>query len=320
MSKITEPRVTYQPFEYPKAYEFWELQQQSHWLHHEIAMESDIQDWKHNLSNSDKHLIGSILKGFTQTEVFIQDYWSTNVSSWFKKPEIQMMSACFANMESVHQVSYAYLNDSLGFTDYTGFLSHIPTKNKIDRLIGKKAKTISDIALSLAVFSAFNEGVNLFSSFAILFNFSRFNLLKGVGNIIAFSVNDESLHSNAGCWLFNTLVSENPEIITKEFEDKIYQAAKLTYKLEEDFIDSCFELGNPKGLVKDDLKEFIKYRINLKLSQINFNPIYSINKEIISKFEWFDVLSSGLEHTDFFAQRPTYSKGNKDWSPESLWN
>jgi ribonucleoside-diphosphate reductase beta chain len=314
-SNLLTPRIVYKPFEYPQAYDFWELQQQSHWIHSEIGMSNDINDWKQNINKSDKHLIGSILKGFTQSEVFIQDYWANNVSSWFKKPEIQMMSACFANMESVHQVSYAYLNDSLGFTDYTEFLSHEPTKKKIDRLIGKKAKSISDIALSLAVFSAFNEGVSLFSSFAILLNFSRFNLLKGVGQIISFSIRDESLHSNAGCWLFNTLVSENKEILTKEFTEKIYESAKLTYKLENDFIDSCFELGEPKGLKKDDLKEFIKYRINLKLQQIGFNSIYKVNQETIKNFEWFDVLTCGVGNTDFFASRVTdYSKGNKDFS------
>jgi ribonucleoside-diphosphate reductase beta chain len=204
---ILTPRPTYAPFEYEQAYKYWELQQQSHWLHTEIAMASDINDWKINLTDGERNVVGQILKGFTQSEVFIQEYWSQMVSRWFKKPEIQMMAASFASMESIHAVAYAYLNQSLGLEDFSAFLHEPTAKAKIDRLINTKGKTKEEIARSIAIFSAFNEGVNLFSSFAVLLNFSRFNKMKGLGQIIAFSIKDESLHSEAGCWLFRALVN-----------------------------------------------------------------------------------------------------------------
>src|SRR5277367_3404592 len=240
---LLNPRITYAPFEYDQAYKFWELQQQSHWLHTEIAMASDINDWKLNLTDTERNVIGNILKGFTQSEVFIQDYWSSFISRKFKKPEIQMMSAAFASMESIHAVAYAYLNQSLGLEDFSAFLHEPTAKAKIDRLISTKGKSKEEIARSLAIFSAFNEGVNLFSSFAVLLNFSRFNKLKGVGQMIAFSIKDESLHSEAGCWLFRTLISEFPEIWTDELKKEIYEAARLTIELEDSFIDKTFELG-----------------------------------------------------------------------------
>src|ERR1700678_3763261 len=207
---LLQPRPSYSPFQYPKAFEFWELQQQSHWSHLEISMASDINDWKMKLTDSEKNVIGHILKGFTQSEVFIQEYWSQMVSKWFKKPEIQMMASAFGNMEGVHIASYAYLNQSLGIEDFDAFLHEPTAKAKIDRLMTTKGKSKEEIARSLAIFSAFNEGVNLFSSFAILLNFSRFNKLKGVGQIISYSIKDESLHSDAGCWLFRTLIEEFP--------------------------------------------------------------------------------------------------------------
>lgn len=184
-------RPTYAPFEYQQAYKYWELQQQSHWLHTEISMASDINDWKMILTDSERHVIGHILKGFTQSEVFIQEYWGQMVGKWFKKPEIQMMAATFSAFESIHAVSYAYLNQSLGLEDFDAFLHEPTAKAKIDRLISTKGKSKEEIARSLAIFSAFNEGVNLFSSFAILLNFSRFNKMKGLGQIIAFSIKDE---------------------------------------------------------------------------------------------------------------------------------
>lgn len=318
MSLLT-PRPTYAPFEYEQAYKYWELQQQSHWLHTEIAMGSDINDWKTSLSDTERHVVGQILKGFTQSEVFIQEYWSQMVSKWFKKPEIQMMSAAFASMESVHAVSYAYLNQSLGLEDFSAFLHEPTAKAKIDRLITTKGKSKEEIARSLAIFSAFNEGVNLFSSFAILLNFSRFNKMKGLGQIIAFSIKDESLHSEAGCWLFRTLISEFPEIWNDELKKNIYDAARTTIELEDAFIDKTFELGDVEGLTSKDVKALIRHRCNTKLNDLGLKKHYkNIDKEALKRMEWFDVLSSGTAHSDFFASRVSdYSKGQFDWS--KIW-
>lgn len=313
---ILTPRPTYAPFEYPDAYRYWELQQQSHWLHTEISMASDINDWKLNLSDSEKNVIGNILKGFTQSEVFIQEYWSQMVSKWFKKPEIQMMAASFASMESIHAVAYAYLNQSLGLEDFSAFLHEPTAKAKIDRLISTKGKSKEEIARSLSIFSAFNEGVNLFSSFAILLNFSRFNKMKGLGQIIAFSIKDESLHSEAGCWLFRTLISEYPEIMDDTLKKDIYQAARDTIDLEDAFVDKAFELGPVEGLDPKDLKQFIRHRGNTKLEDLGLKKNWkNLDKEALERFSWFDVLSSGVSHADFFASRVTdYSKGNSDFT------
>ena len=313
---ILTPRATYAPFEYEQAYKYWELQQQSHWLHTEISLASDINDWKINLTESEKHVVGHILKGFTQSEVFIQEYWSQMVAKWFKKPEIQMMSAAFASMESVHAVSYAYLNQSLGLEDFDAFLHEPTAKAKIDRLIETKGKSKEEIAKSLAIFSAFNEGVNLFSSFAILLNFSRFNKMKWLGQIINFSAKDESLHAEAGCWLFRTLVGEFPEIMTEELKKELYEAARLTVELEDDFIDKAFEKGPIEGLDAKDMKNFIRHRANTKLHDLGLNTNWkNIDKDAIERMSWFDVLSAGNSHADFFAQRVSdYAKGVIDFN------
>lgn len=317
---LLTPRPTYAPFEYEQAYKYWELQQQSHWLHTEIAMAGDINDWKMNLTEGEKNVVGQILKGFTQSEVFIQEYWSQMVAKWFKKPEIQMMAATFSAFESIHAVSYAYLNQSLGLEDFSAFLHEPTAKAKIDRLMETKGKTKAEIARSLAIFSAFNEGVNLFSSFAILLNFSRTNKMKGLGQIIAFSIKDESLHSEAGCWLFRTLIQEYPDIWTDELKKDIYDAARETVLLEDAFIEKAFELGEIEGLTVKDLKAFIRHRTNTKLNDLGLKKHYkNIDKEALERMAWFDIMSAGVSHADFFASRVTdYAKGTKDW--KSIWD
>lgn len=303
-------------FEYSQAQEFWLAQQTAHWLHTEVQMNSDIIDWDVRLSEAEKSVISRTLNGFVQTEVLIEDYWKVKVSRWFKKPEIQAMAATFANMETIHAAAYAYLQETLGMHDFGAFLHEPTAKAKIDRLIQAKNKTHEDIALSLAVFSAFNEGVNLFSSFAILMSFSQRNLMKGVGKIIEFSIKDESLHSLAGCWLFRQFTHEYPEVLTEQVRDGVYDAARLTVKLEDDFIDQSFALGDIPSIAAADLKAYIRYRTNSKLKELGLQPLYrNLNKESVANLRWFDIFSAGLTSQDFFAGRVTaYSKGVTDFS------
>lgn len=313
---LLEKRLLYSPFEYPMAHEYWAKQQMSHWLHYEIQMNSDVMDWQTKLTESEKSVIGRTLNGFTQAEVLIEDYWSTKVTRWFKKPEIQMMCSSFAAMESIHAVAYAYLQETLGLNDFDAFLHEPAAKAKIDRLLMARGKSHEEIATSLAVFSAFTEGVNLFSSFAILMSFSCRNLLKGVGQIVAFSVRDESLHSQAGVWLFNTLIEEYPHLMTVELKDKLKDAARYTVQLEDNFIDQSFSQGEIEGINSSDLKEYIRFRTNTKLKDIGLQPLWkNLNKERLNNLEWFSVLSSGVELQDFFAGRvSSYSKSFADFS------
>ena len=176
-------------------------------------------------------------------------------------------------------------------------------------------------AKSLAIFSAFTEGVNLFSSFAVLLSFKMRNKLKGVGQIVEWSIRDESMHSEAGCWLFRTLLEEKPELKTPELEAGINEAALLSLQLELDFIEKVYEQGDLEGCSKDDLISFIKNRVNTKMGDLGYRPIVNgIDVTAIERMKWFDHLSAGKQHTDFFANRVTnYSKGVQEWDAESIF-
>jgi ribonucleoside-diphosphate reductase beta chain len=324
-SNLLHERIIYKPFEYPQAYEYWLSQQQAHWLHTEVPMMSDLTDWNSNLNATEKNIIGSILKGFAQTETVVNDYWSGLVTKWFRKPEVIMMATTFGSMETVHAEAYSLLNETLGLDNFSEFLEDESTMAKIENLMFVRdsfngEKDLHEIAKSLAIFSAFTEGVNLFSSFAVLLSFKMRNKLKGVGQIVEWSIRDESMHSEAGCWLFRTLIEENPFLKTKELEAAINEAALLSLKLELDFIDKVYELGDLEGCSKYDLQNFIKNRVNTKLGDLGYNPIISnIDMTAVERMKWFDALSAGKQHTDFFANRVTnYSKGHMTWD-ESIF-
>lgn len=313
---ITDRRTIFAPFEYPKAYDYWLRQHQAHWLHTEVNMNSDVQDWNLHLTDSERNVIGNILKGFTQMEVIVNDYWARRVSKWFPKPEINMMATAFGDMETIHAKAYAYLNESLGLDNFAAFLDEPTAKAKIDNLISQKGTSKRDIAKSLAVFSGFAEGVQLFSSFAILMHFQRKNKLKGVGQIVGFSVKDESLHSEGGCWLFRQFISENPHLWDDELKAEIVDAARAVVALEDNFIDKVFEMGDIEDLDPKDLKQYIRARTNTKLNDLGLSTNWkNVDQDALERLSWFDYTTSGVEHQDFFAGRNTgYSTGVVDFS------
>jgi ribonucleoside-diphosphate reductase beta chain len=320
---LLDERIVYKPFEYPQAYDYWLKQQQAHWLHTEVPMANDVTDWKSNMTSNEKNVVGQILKGFAQTETIVNDYWSTLVTKWFRKPEVIMMGTTLGSSETIHAEAYSLLNEQLGLDDFSEFLEDEATMVKIEALMNVRdnhdgTANWHERAKSLAIFSAFTEGVNLFSSFAVLLSYKMRNLLKGVGQIVEWSVRDESLHSNAGCWLFRTLMEEHPEFKTPELVKEIEDAAHLALKLEFDFIDKVFEMGDLENLSKSDLKNFIKHRVNTKMGDLGLNPIIpssDIDKGALKTMKWFDAVIAGKQQTDFFASRVTnYSKGHVDWS------
>jgi len=327
MPKLFEERIAYKPFEYPEYYtEGWLPMQQAHWLHTEISMQGDVKDWNEHLSPSEKNLVGNILLGFSQTECAVQDYWSTFVTRWFPKHEIKQMAVTFGASETVHAVAYSYLNETLGLEDFEAFLHEPTIANKFELLtettnnwthedLATNAEARAEVGRSLAIFTAFAEGVALFSSFAVLYSFQMRNLLKGIGQQMKWSIRDESLHSKMGCQLFRQMCQEYPEL-NAEAKETIEEAAKLIVEMEHKFIDKMFEMGDLENIKADDLKEFIKKRANNKLVELGYEDIFEYNKDKAAELEWFDHLSGGVTHTDFFATRPTdYSKANEgeDW-------
>ena len=323
-SNLFTERVPYKPFEYPEYYtEGWLKQAQAFWLHTEISMQGDVKDWKENLTEAEKHLVGNILLGFAQTECAVSDYWTNMVTKWFPKHEIRQMAMMFGSQETIHAVAYSYLNETLGLEDFEAFLHEEATADKFDMLMSVNGDydhndlavnkdTRKEVAKSLAIFSAFAEGVSLYSSFAVLYSFQMRNLLKGIGQQMKWSVRDESLHSRMGCRLFNHMCSEFPSLREEAAAD-IYKAAELIVELEERFIDKMFEMGDLENLKAADLKEFIKQRTNDKLKELGYKEIFVVNQEMAENLEWFYHLTGGLTHTDFFAIRPTdYSKAGED--------
>ena len=320
---LFKERIPYKPFEYPIYYnEGWLKQAQAFWLHTEIPMSGDVKDWNEKLTLVEKNLVGNILLGFAQTECAVSDYWTQKVVSWFPKHEVQQMAMIFGSQETIHAVAYSYLNETLGLEDFEAFLHEPATAERFENLVSYTGNDPIGIGRSLAIFSAFAEGVSLYSAFAVLYSFQLRNMLKGVGQQMKWSVRDESLHSKMGCTLFRHMCDEIPTLL-EDCKEDIYAAAKLMMELEENYIDKMFEMGDIENLKAFDLKQFVRKRTNEKLQELGYTDkrrFFHYDNEAANNLDWFYHLTGGHTHTDFFAIRPTdYSKANEGEDFEDIW-
>lgn len=305
---LLDAKPIYKPFDYPWAYKAWEIQQRLHWLPEEVPLADDVKDWKKNLTPGEKHLLTQIFRFFTQADIEVNNCYMKHYSQVFQPTEVQMMLAAFSNMETVHIAAYSYLLDTIGMpeTEYQAFMKYKEMKDKYDYMKRFGVATKRDIATTLAVFGAFTEGLQLFASFAILLNFQRFNKMKGMGQIVTWSVRDETLHTNSIIQLFKTFIRENPEVWTEELRSDLYKACATIVHFEDAFIDLAFEVGGIQGLTAREVKQYIRYIADRRLLQLGLKEIYLVDH---NPLQWLDEILNGVEHANFFESRVTeYSK------------
>jgi len=316
---LLEANPVYKPFRYPWAYDAWLMQQRVHWLPEEVPLADDVKDWHNKMTTEERNLLTQIFRFFTQSDIEVANCYMKQYSRVFEPTEVQMMLSAFSNMETVHIAAYSHLLDTIGMpeTEYQAFLHYKEMKDKVDYLHKFDVSTKENVAQTLAVFGAFTEGLQLFASFAILMNFPRFNKMKGMGQIISWSVRDESLHTESIIKLFRTFISENPEIWTEEFQRSLYVTCSEMVEHEDAFIDLAFELGGVEGLAGSEVKQYIRYIADRRLTQLGLQPIYRLEK---NPLPWMDEMLNGMEHTNFFENRSTeYSKAATQGSWEDIW-
>ena len=301
---LLEPRAVYKPFRYPWAFEAWKLQQQIHWLPEEVPLADDVKDWQKTLTEPERHLLTQIFRFFTQADVEVNNCYMKHYSQVFEPTEVQMMLAAFSNMETIHIAAYSHLLDTIGMPEieYSAFLKYKEMNDKYDYMQQWGVATKADIAKTMAVFGAFTEGLQLFASFAILLNFPRFNKMKGMGQIVTWSARDESLHTQSMIRLFKTFVDENPEVWNEALQRDLYVACETIVTHEDAFVDLAFEMGAVEGLSGEEVKQYLRYTADRRLSQLGLQPIYRVDK---NPLPWLDEMLNAVEHTNFFENRAT---------------
>ena len=307
---LLKEKAVYKPFRYPWCYDAWLTQQRIHWLPEEIPLAEDVRDWQKKLTAHEKNLLTQIFRFFTQADVEVNNCYLRHYTTVFKPTEVLMMMTAFASMETIHVAAYSHLLDTIGMpeSEYSAFLKYKEMKDKYDYMQNFNVNNKREIAKTVAVFSAFTEGLQLFASFAILLNFPRFNKMKGMGQIVTWSVRDETLHCNSMIKIFNTFCAENPGLLDASLKKEITDACRTIVEHEDAFIDLAFEMGPIEGLTAQQIKDYIRWIANRRLLQLKMDEIYDVKE---NPLEWIDTMLNGVEHMNFFEGRATeYSKAS----------
>jgi ribonucleoside-diphosphate reductase beta chain len=320
-SNLSEERNYFKPFNYPWAYEAWLKHEQSHWLHTEVPMAEDMKDWKKKLTKEEKTFLTQIFRFFTQGDIDVAGGYVKNYLPYFPQPEIRMMLTGFAAREALHIAAYSHLIETLGLpeTTYNEFLEYEAMREKHDYImdISSKNTTRENTATHIAVFSAFTEGMQLFSSFIMLLNFARHGKMKGMGQIITWSIVDETQHAESMIKLFRTYIEENREIWNDELKGKIYTIAERMVQLEDKFIDLAFGVNEMEGLSAEDVKKYIRYIADRRLISLGLKGVFKVKK---NPLPWVEEMINAPTHTNFFENRATdYAKGALSGNWGEVW-
>ena len=316
-SNITSDRTYFKPFNYSWAYTAWLKHEQSHWLFSEVPMSEDVNDWKRKVTDPEKAFLTNIFRFFTQGDIDVAGAYVNNYLPNFPQPEVRMMLMGFAAREAVHIAAYSHLIETLGMPEstYNEFLEYESMAAKHDYITEMSTLKTSpqDIAANIAVFSAFTEGMQLFSSFIMLLNFPRHGKMKGMGQIISWSIVDETIHAESMIKLFRTYVEENIEIWNDDLKGRIYTIAEKMVELEDKFIDLAFAMGPMEDLTSDDVKKYIRYICDRRLISLGMKGIYKVKR---NPLPWVEGMLNAPQHTNFFENKSTeYAKGalTGDW-------
>ena len=305
---LMTPSKGYKPFRYPWAFDYWQRQQQVHWMPEEVPVGEDCKDWAVNLSDGERNLLTQIFRFFTQSDIEVNDNYMERYSRVFKPTEVKMMLASFSNIETVHIAAYALLLETIGMpeSEFAAFMDYEALSAKHDYMQRFGVDSNEDILRTLAMFGAFTEGLQLFASFAMLLNFPRHNKMRGMGQIVSWSVRDESLHCEGMIRLFHTFAKET-NALTPAVKSDILDCCTTVVGMEDKFIDLAFEMGPVEGMTPTDIKTYIRYIADWRLGQLGLNPIYNVGKHPLP---WLTEMLNGVEHANFFEARSTeYSKG-----------
>ena len=322
---LFEEQISRKPDHYPWTGQFIDAMHNGFWTDKEFNFQSDIQDFKVNLTQEEQQVMTRALSAIGQIEVAVKKFWA-KLGDNLPHPSITDLGYVMANTEVIHNNAYERLLKMLD-------LESIFEENlKLDIISGRVAylrkylhKYYKDskkqFIYSLILFTLYIENISLFSQFYIVLWFGRFrNVLKDTNQQVLYTKNEELLHAQVGIKLVNVLRSEYPELFDAELETLIRSEAEQAFKSECKIVD--WLLGDYTGprLNANVLKEYIKQRFNDSLTQIGFDKLFEIDEKLALDFEWMDEEVLGNSATDFFYKRPVdYSKKNKTYTADDLF-
>ena len=305
---IFEERFNYKPFEYPEIEELGSKLTDTFWTHKELTFEGDKIDF-HNLNDIEKEIVLRTLTLIATIEVKVKDFWG-QLGNHFPKPEIKELGAIASESEVRHTKSYDKLLSVLDMEEYYNkalkndfILGRFNYLDKYLKLSPHNSDN-SKYLLKLILFSVLIENVSLFSQFATIMYFYKHNgIMKDIRNIVKWTSIDEQLHFNIGVLLTNILRKEFPEMFTSDLEEVVHKSCLKAIKYESKLLEWVFEKGELQKMSRENLEDYMKFRVNESLDQLGFKKLFE-NQKSPKELDFFYEEVFADSQDDFFAVRP----------------
>ena len=295
------------------------------WTDKEFNFQSDVQDFKVNLSDQEREIIKRTLSAIGQVEVSVKKFWA-NLGNHLPHPGITDLGYVMANIEVIHNNAYERLLSVLELEDVFEENLKLPIiKGRVEYLKKYLNKCYMNdkkqYIYSLILFTLFVENVSLFSQFYIINWFNRYeNVLKDTAQQVAYTSREENIHGLVGTKIVNVLREEYPDLFNDDLPERLKEEAQCAFDAESKIIDWIIGDYEKENISADILKEFIKNRLNESLEQIGFEKVFNVDKDKIASTIWFDEDVLGNSATDFFFKRPVeYSKKDKSFDEDDLF-
>ncbi len=301
----------------------------NNWVPEEVSMQLDIELWKKQgpgaLTEDERRMIMWNLGFFSTAESLTANNIVLAIYRHVTNPECRQYLLRQAYEEAIHTDTFIYCCDTLGLNPDEVFNMYlqIPSIKEKDEFVIEMTKSVFDNTFStqgaenvqkfvhdLIGYYAIMEGIFFYAGFAMMLSMLRHNKMVGIGEQFQYILRDESIHLAFGVDLINTIVSENPEIWTEEFQADIVKKIKRAVELEHKYVDDAIPRGI-LGLNANTVKEYVEYIADRRLERLNLPRQY--NKK--NPLPWMSEIIDMPKEKNFFETRVTEYKtgGALEW-------
>lgn len=299
-------------------YDIMKTMREQFWIPDEVSMTQDKQHWTTIMTEEDKELFRNGI-GILASLDSIATHFDKIAADYIRDPAIKANMAFIAAMETIHNESYTYTLASLVTKEEAKEVFERPKKNPFmvrrNRIMMDlfdnflENRTIESFAKALVSMAAL-EGLCFTNGFTPFYHFNRENKMFGTGTIIQFIQRDEVQHAYFQSILVRDIMTQYPELNTKEFSEFIYNFYEELVELEKEFCEDLYK-NHPQVDIKE-IKEYVGFRANLLLDNLGLDKIFPAKKNPMPWITAFDPDNLNNKKTDFFEDKElNYIKTNE---------
>lgn len=316
LGKASPEDMNLHPMKYKWAYDLYNQAVRNTWFPHEIPLGEDMADWR-TMTEDERHAVTFLMGFFNPAELIVNRSLALGVYPYLKSPECHLYLAKQMFEEANHCVSFEYVLETFPINRDEVFNLHINTPSMFakESFISKYLKRMTeetldiettdgkkDFVRNLVATNIVMEGVWFYSGFMVALSFRQRNQLRNLGSMVNWVLRDESLHLKFGINLIQTVLEENPDLLTSEFAGEIRQIVIDGVDLETAYNRDLFPRGI-LGLNADYVNQYVQYVADRRLEELGLPKHYNVSNPA----KWMSTATDVLELVNFFeAQNTSY--------------